>query len=440
MKKNVSTYLKGDILEEKTFEILKELLEDERFYVSGKGSKIYRKKNYFSNDRQANIVFDLAIETFMPGSEEYSLLTLIECKNYANSVQVNDVESFSDKIHQVGGHKGVMVTTSPFQKSALKIAITRKITVIRVNSDNSVEWINRRTDNTNLQGNIEEFEENMTCEEGTGSPVVGRYESFVFSAFQDLLIYFSIIDQYYPSTKDLKIKYQSDEDIENRINEMSLASCYDGFNLNIDRLCIRMSELYDVNFIVNEQLGSINNSPAIGKIVYNPLTIYIHPGLRSDIARFRFTVAHEIGHLVLHSFLLSKYYGITADTENMQSASYVFSSEAQRRLETQANRFAAILLMPTPYLKKVVSTYFTRENIAQRGFIFLDHQKDNQVAVYKLLSELQVIFGVSKDVAKYRLKDLGLLKDAQDGSIRNHLRNLDINVLAKQPSRKTTPF
>ena len=40
----------------------------------------------------------------------------------------------------------------------------------------------------------------------------------------------------------------------------------------------------------------------------------------------------------------------------------------------------------------------------------------------KLLGELEQIFGISKDAAKFRLKDLGLLKDEQDASLATHLK------------------
>ncbi len=112
MSKKLNTYLKGDVLEEKSFELFSQMLSDDRFYVPGKSSKIFRKRKYYSKDREADIIFDMAIETTFQGAETYSLLTLFECKNYDNSVQVGDVESFSDRVKQVGGHKAIMVTTS----------------------------------------------------------------------------------------------------------------------------------------------------------------------------------------------------------------------------------------------------------------------------------------------------------------------------------------
>jgi len=133
-------------------------------------------------------------------------------------------------------------------------------------------------------------------------------------------------------------------------------------------------------------------------------------------------VTHEIGHLVLHSFLLREYFAANDDTDEIFSRSHEYSTDVRLRMEIQANRFAALVLMYTPYFTKVVKNYFQRESIAQKGFIYLDHQRENLIAVMKLLGELEQIFGISKDAAKFRLKDLGLLKDEQDASLATHLK------------------
>jgi hypothetical protein len=101
-----SSVEKGDVLELKAFKIIKDMLEGDRLYVQGKTSKIFHKKGYFSKKRNANIIFDIAIETYINNSSDYSLLTLFECKNYdiKYGVGVADVEEFSHKISQVGEH------------------------------------------------------------------------------------------------------------------------------------------------------------------------------------------------------------------------------------------------------------------------------------------------------------------------------------------------
>ena len=62
--KQISTTKKGSEFEEKVFFIIRELLDNEDFFVSGKKSYIYRKKEYYSDSRKDNIVVDISIETF----------------------------------------------------------------------------------------------------------------------------------------------------------------------------------------------------------------------------------------------------------------------------------------------------------------------------------------------------------------------------------------
>ena len=101
---------------------------------------------------------------------------------------------------------------------------------------------------------------------------------------------------------------------------------------------------------------------------------------KHSVTRKRFTIAHEIGHFFLHNIP-----GIHMDRplffreENIPAA--------HRKMETEANQFAAGLLMPEPELKKE----FGRLQIS-----------DN------MISSLSSIFRVSEDAMFYRLKNLKL--------------------------------
>ena len=90
--------------------------------------------------------------------------------------------------------------------------------------------------------------------------------------------------------------------------------------------------------------------------------------------RKRFTVAHEIGHFVLHSemdkeiFFRSKSRNISMEMDN---------------IEREANAFAAIILMP----------------------------RDLTISQWRVTRNLSVLasrFGVSKEAMQYRLKGLGI--------------------------------
>jgi Restriction endonuclease len=111
MNKN-NTTSKGNKLENQVYELIKLLLEKDEFFVDGKKSKVFWKKGYYSQKRKKEIVFDVAIETYSKNAQNYSFLTIIECKNYDGLVPVDDVEEFDSKLSQVGEHntKGIILT------------------------------------------------------------------------------------------------------------------------------------------------------------------------------------------------------------------------------------------------------------------------------------------------------------------------------------------
>lgn len=90
--------------------------------------------------------------------------------------------------------------------------------------------------------------------------------------------------------------------------------------------------------------------------------------------RQRFTIAHEIGHFALHRDRIG--HGIT-DT-------ILYRSKLSSKLEVEANRFAAQLLMPLPKIREYLEEFGGR--------------RDRQVAV-----EMARKFGVSTDAMEIRL-------------------------------------
>lgn len=143
----MDTTEKGDKLEDQTFDIFENQITEGCFFVKREYCKIFRKKGYYSKDREKNIIFDISIEVTLPDQDRYSFLFLIECKNYGHSVPVDDVEEFFAKIQQVSGAnaKGIVVSTNSFQSGALKFAKSKGIGLLRFFSRESLEWVLTRS-------------------------------------------------------------------------------------------------------------------------------------------------------------------------------------------------------------------------------------------------------------------------------------------------------
>jgi hypothetical protein len=157
----MNTVKKGNIFEDKVFKDITTELSNDRLHVSGKRSKIYQKKGYFSRDRGSEIITDISIETFLPDASDYSLLTVFECKDYNSKVPVSDIEEFHSKVQQIAGDniKAIFVTNSALQKSALNVAKSKKIAVIRYLPKNQIKWVLSFMTSTNSeQLNQSEFD------------------------------------------------------------------------------------------------------------------------------------------------------------------------------------------------------------------------------------------------------------------------------------------
>lgn len=111
----------------------------------------------------------------------------------------------------------------------------------------------------------------------------------------------------------------------------------------------------------------------------------------SHDGRRRFTVAHEIGHIVLHLPAL------TAQASHQAALFTVPQAPVQdERLEFQANYFAAALLMPR----------------APFGAVFGER---TALADYVGADEAAHYFGVSVQAATFRMRQLGLIRDTSPG-------------------------
>lgn len=116
--------------------------------------------------------------------------------------------------------------------------------------------------------------------------------------------------------------------------------------------------------------------------------------------RSRFDIAHELGHLVLHSKLKPSEFNL---------------KENYKRIEKEANRFASAFLLPTPsFGREVFSTS-------------LDH-----------LISLKKRWKVSINAMAYRAKQLGIFSDYQYIYIKNKLAQN--NALTKEPLDSELPF
>lgn len=152
--------------------------------------------------------------------------------------------------------------------------------------------------------------------------------------------------------------------------------------------------------------------------------------------QFRFVLAHEIGHALMHEDFSSSSENMKEYASGLQirmDGDEVFTNRQEGRLrsaydwmEWQANTFASCLLMPRRLVMEVTSLVCELEFECKEGAkqtdkerkeeaVFLTALQDKLFADHQLASELLVtikdVFRVSESAAFYRLRSLNLLPE-----------------------------
>jgi hypothetical protein len=139
----MSSIAKGDAFEDRVYKAIKKELNGDRLGLSPKCAKIFKKRKYYSRDRDNDIICDISVEMWLPKADRWSLLWVCECKDYSRPIPVDDVEEFKSKLDQITGanRKGVLVISGAMQASALQYGRSNGIGVVRLLPSDQVQHV-----------------------------------------------------------------------------------------------------------------------------------------------------------------------------------------------------------------------------------------------------------------------------------------------------------
>lgn len=143
----------GRKFELQVLEVLQRQLRLGRLGLIEKSCRLLHHKAYYSADRQASIITDIAIEIYVDGDGAMpSIMWIWECKDYKHSVPVDDIEEFHSKLQQIGSDKtkGTVIASGSFQRSALRYARSHGIGVARLLPDDRVSYFVRSEGGTHV--------------------------------------------------------------------------------------------------------------------------------------------------------------------------------------------------------------------------------------------------------------------------------------------------
>lgn len=216
----------------------------------------------------------------------------------------------------------------------------------------------------------------------------------------------------------------SKEDIETRaeavLAQYSMATLKKPTRTPLLELVEQAQKGHGLIFDATQDLGSTQDGRKIlGVFQQEPLAIRVDISLANDDTKFRFTVAHEFGHLTLHAEVII---GSDVGLERAIQDTALDFDRGHKNLETprdwiewQANYFAGALLMPRLTIGLAVKQVQDKLGItSNRGRIILEGKAYSYRDLNQQLAELCLIYIVSKTAMQNRLNTLGILVDRRD--------------------------
>ncbi|OAT15772.1 hypothetical protein M979_3220 [Buttiauxella noackiae ATCC 51607] len=442
----MNTVKKGDAFEDEVFELIKNYINSGSFWLNPKFCKFYKKKKYYSHKRSGYIVVDISIECFLDGKSEYSQLIVIECKDYKSKVPVDDVEEFESKLHQISGVnvKGIFASRTPFQSGAFNVAKNIGMALIRILPDEQIDWVLQRNPISS------KFSE-RTKEDKVTSKTALNDDGFIGKS-QNLFCYYNDIYSSFfinvlneivcgdkkPSHATIPSKYKIIR--SKTLNHLSLDEIdARGLQLTIDsgakknkepvdlyKIISYMTESTGLTFDLASELGTDENyTSVIGSMDSKNNIIKISSSLELNSPRWRFTLAHEIGHYIFHhGYMLKNTIDEHIDIiDNYSILDFKLSSNLYRKLEWQANMFANSLLMPRYDVINSMAELIKQLDIHNfnNGIIYVDNQHCNIHNYNYIITKLKKEFNVSATIVEIRLKQLRVLNDMRTQAVKFNL-------------------
>lgn len=405
MAKKFNNQHKGDYFENLVFKKLKELIKNQDIPGVSRYNEIFLHKQYASKTAPDVMLNpDITIEVYSNSNKEtWSNLLVVECKNHGrkidNSIYREFVGNLSD--YPRSGVRGIMVSSAGFTQQVITLAQSDNIALVVLSEQSDWETI--------IWRKINSFEQHqfghkvLTGEASTSYPIVYSGNSFV--TVSDLLQECGI-----PMSKALHIPFMEDNVICKKVEDILQNTKYLIKENFIDCCFSLIAPNYKFDFVEMQE-------DCLGKCDFKEHVITINSSLSKH--RQNFTIAHELGHIALHSSIVENLFSIE-DRESDKNT--IISKSIYGRMEYQANTFASYLLMPNiPFMAEVNKLF--KENWITTGRLYHDYQPCNIRDCNVVVGALSSKFNVSQEAVIVRLKRANLyIEGERCNPLHEHMR------------------
>jgi hypothetical protein len=189
---------------------------------------------------------------------------------------------------------------------------------------------------------------------------------------------------------------------------------------------------HKVRFFFTDDLGSLPGGQKIlGVFTVAPFTIRVCASVEAWSPPFRRTLAHELGHLVLHRNMIGDGKYISREKPVVDTAEQLRYRETAELsdlgwVEWQANEFSMCLILPRRFLQILVVSIQNELGIKKNlGTMYLDDQPCNRHDCKRIVGRIAEISGAKDTLIWRRLRFLGILEDHQKQRARPAFEALD---------------
>ncbi len=386
----MNTTQKGDKLENLLYHYLNSIVDN-----YGKFVRLNKKKRYKYTDGYSTIV-DVSIDVYHSqddyNSDSPTMSYIFECKNTNRKLDIQDFNEVLGRCARLAmaGVKPIIVNTTGFSIPTITAAKIHKIGLMTFPiTENKPNIIVPRL---STQHSIYELERIIRPDLWENSYV---YKDGIVCDFVSYLIKNNV-----PIKENFRMNniYIPDEEIEDTVKFI-----YSHYKKNSSE------DIIDVIFQKNHQLKlkpidyGITNQ--LGGFDMNNLVIGVSVHLQKEDPRYRFTIAHELGHYFLHYKILNKLLTLFQDDEISMAN---INTDTGYAIEIQANKFASMLLLPTDEVRTLVLHFFDLYEV--KDYLYVDKQCRNYLIYYKLIEHLKYKYKVSRQTATYKLLKMGLIQ------------------------------
>ena len=440
--KVLSSVQKGDAFEDVSFNLIEKALHDYKLGLIPGNCRVCRKKGYYSIKRNGYIIFDLTIEVWLEGAPNYSLINIIECKNYAKKVPVDDVEEFYAKIKQIGdvNVKGIFITNNGFQQGAFNFAKSVGMMLIIVNDLITLNIILHKANR------FKQLVEEQTYQADQLSDEHPAFQQVLLRKIQRKLdkeilgIFIYQVGTYAYSQQSFDVPFLSALDIEEFTND--LLRSYDSEilqgkrRLDWGRFSEFLTKVYELSITYKRLIQTdAQGRKIISSCSFLDKTLEIDASLEGS-NRAGFLLAHELGHYFLHNRIVLNQH----EYESFNDSSYNLSldryelNNPRTWIEWQANHFAANLMMPREAVLTRLGIEQDKEGLRIGRQLYVDDQRCNQITFQNVITNMARFFNTTKTSVIYRLNALEMIK------FNNRLRSVGQLIREMYPELLTNQY